>query len=341
MLYALGILLALVGIGLLAHIESGLRNYRSAILRHGGEIQNLDAASASTRHSEGQMLRVYGALEVPVPPRDPEFGQSAAGVLLIRHVSMFQWRQIDIAGRVHYELDWVDHPVDARSFAIPRGHANPANFPIQGRQFDASRVQLKGLELSPALVHAIPGSMLITPDPSRLPVNLQASFSLSGHYLLTSASPSSPTLGDLRLSWETVPLQSVTVVARVRSGQLQPALDPEDGKGFQLQLGNRSLVDLFPDLQLPPDAANARRWLAMVLLLAGALLLFVGRPRDPIEFLLPAGAALLLAGTVAGVIWLGASNDMSLRWAGCALLGCALIGVLAWQRHRAGQMPTG
>lgn len=338
---AAGALLMFIGIALLALTESGLKNYRLAMARHGGEIQNLDSVGALPEPLQGRMVRVHGALQVLAFPRDPEFGQSAAGTALIRQVAMFQWRQVSIGNQVHYELDWADHPLDARGFLHPAGHANPAQFPIEGRQFDARDVHLEGLVLAPALVHSIPGRESITPDLDSLPPNLAASFSLHGHYLVTSARPGSPVLGDVRVGWESVPLQRVTVVAMLKGKRLLPAVDPRDGKGFQLELGNRSLADLFPDLPPAPRAVWARRLLAMALVWVGALLLFAYRRRGRFEPLLPMGIALLLSGAVAAAMWLGTGTGMSLRWTGCALLGGALIAAPLWWRQRSGGTPAG
>lgn len=215
------------------------------------------------------MVRVAGPIKVAEPPYDESFNQHFDAPVLIRHVEMFQWREVHIGEQVHYEMDWVDRPVDASHFAQPSGHTNPGGFPIEGKQFDAGQVRVNELMLSPPLLHALPGSERVSPDMKRLPSNLAASFSLYQGYLMTSATPANPRLGDLRVSWEIAPIQTVTVFARLDGEQLVPATDAADGKGYDIQSGDRALTDLFPDLPLPPSGVWVRRVLALLLMVAG------------------------------------------------------------------------
>ena len=338
-----GVAAICLGLGLLVWTERGLVDYRLATQRHGGEIIDADALSGPRAGLTGYLLRVAGALQVTEPPRDHEFGQSADAPTLTRRVEMFQWRQISVAGQISYELNWVDHPIDSSQFAQPRGHTNPGAFAIQSQRFDASNVQIDRFKLSPPLLHALPGSAVLTPNMRTLSANLAATFSRHGDYLVTSAYPDSPRLGDLRIHWERVPLQDFTILARLDGDTLVPSAGSGDGPGFEVQVGRRSVVDIYPDLPIPPGAVGARRALAVVLTLLGALLLGRHRRRRWRDALMPMGAALLLTGALAALIWLGVSGPISLSWAAMALVGAVLIAALIaaprWQRRRQKKAP--
>jgi hypothetical protein len=227
----LGALLVLAGVGLVATTARGLLNYRAAASRHGGEVINLGGDMQPKAGQHGYMVRLVGTPTVVEAPRDPEFNLRVNTPVLLRHVEMFQWREVRIGNGVHYEMDWVDRPLDASHFKEPAGHANPASFPISGKQFDAGLVQMGGFKLGPMLLHALPGSQRVTADTKSLPENLAASFTLYQDHLVTSAHPDDPRLGDVRVSWDEVPLQQLTIVGRLDGDQILAAAEAADGKG--------------------------------------------------------------------------------------------------------------
>jgi hypothetical protein len=328
-----GALLMLAGVGLVAVTARGVSSYRAAASRHGGEVVELAADAGPQPGQHGYMARIVGTPTVVEAPRDPEFNLHVDTPVLVRHVEMFQWREIRIGDDVHYELDWVDHPLESSRFKDPAGHANPGSFPLEGKEFDAGLVQVGGFSLSKTLLHALPGSVRITPDVKSLPANLAASFSLSDGYLVTSAHPSDPRLGDIRVSWDEVPLQQMTIVARIDGGRLVAASDAADGKGYDVEVGDVSLLDMFPDLPVPPEFVTSRQILSVLLAALGAFLLLAvnGARRDG---LLALAAGTVVVGAVASVMWLGSDMRIASCWLALTLLG---IAVAIWRvRHQPG-----
>lgn len=319
----LGALLLLSGAGLVAMTEQGLLDNRHASDRHGGQILDVGTGDSPRTEQHGYLVRVAGPVNVVEEPYDPEFGQRAKVPVLTRRVEMFQWREIRVGSDVHYEQDWVDRPVDSRRFAKTSGHTNPERFPVEGKQFDAGQVRVGAYALSPPVLHALPGSDVLTPDMKAVPANLAASFTLYDHYLTTSTHPEQPRLGDLRVSWEAVPAQLVTVFAQIDGDQLVPAAHAADGKGFDVQSGDRSMVDVVPDVPAPPSFVWLRRLAALFLAACGALLLLPERPRTHHDLMLAVGAGALLVGAVACVLWLGTDMAAGGIWFGIALLGMA------------------
>lgn len=307
-----GVALMLVSLGLVATTELRLVHQDAATQRHGGEVTEAGEAG-SQAGMQGKMVRVAGPLQVVESPRDDDFNLSAATPVLTRHVEMFQWREVHIGDTMHYEMDWVDHPVDTRSFSHPARHVNPGRFPMEGKRFDAGLVRVGGFALDATLLHAIPGDAPIAPDMKALPANLAASFSLHDDRLVTSADPDRPQLGDVRVSWSGVPMQAVSVLARFDGKRLVPAVDAE-GPGFELQTGERTLADMLADVPPPPEWVTARRILAVLLSALGAfgLLLAGGHPRHDGLLALATGTAVV--GAVASMLWLGSAWLMVLGW---------------------------
>ncbi|MFZ0871327.1 MAG: TMEM43 family protein [Rhodanobacter sp.] len=323
----IGALLVLAGVGLMAMTARGLLNYREAAARHGGEVIDLDADAGPQAGQHGFMARVVGTPVVVEAPTDPEFNLHVSTPVLVRNVEMFQWREVRIGADVHYEQDWVGRLLDASHFERPAGHANPGSFPLSSKQFDAGLVQLGGFALSPQVMHALPSSTQATPDLKALPANLAASFSQYQNYLVTSATPGDPRVGDVRVSWNEVPLQQVTIVARVDGGRLVAATDTADGKGLDVEVGDAPLLDIFPDLPVPPGFVLIRQVLAVLLAALGALLLLpaYGVRRDP---LLALAVGALAVGLVASVLWLGNDSQAMGYWLLVTLLGA---GVAFWR----------
>lgn len=327
-----GALLVLAGIGLIAMTVRSQLNYHAAVERHGGEVTSLASDAGPQAGQYGAMVRLVGIPKVVEAPHDPDFNLQANAPVLVRHVEMFQWREIRIGSGVHYELDWVDRLIDASHFQEPAGHSNPASFPLSGKQFDAGLVQLGGFKLSAPLLHALPGSEQVTPNPQQLPENLAASFTAYQDYLVTSPHPGDPRLGDLRVSWDAVPLQEVTVVARLDGDRLVAASDAADGKGYDVEIGNVPLIDVFPDLPVPPAYVMGERILAVLLATLGAFLL-LGTQRARGDVLLALALGALVVGTVASVLWLGKDGFKLCMWLLIVLCGVA-VAIWRVQQYR-------
>jgi hypothetical protein len=334
LLPAVGAVLLLLGAGVGAMVETGQLDYSAQMKRHGGDVLDLGDNGRPDPGLEGYMVRVVGPLQVVEAPLDRQFNQQVEQPVLIRHVQMFQWRELNYGGTLTYELDWQDHPVDASRFQHPEGHTNPDKFPIEAAQFDADLVRLNDFVLAPALVHALSGSEPVKPDLRRLPSNLAASFSLYDGALVTSPVPSHPQVGDLRVSWEAVPVQTVTIVAKVEGNQLVPAAGTADGVGFAVQSGEVPLSEIYPDSPLPPEHPWPRRLLALLLAALGTVLLLRWHYRRIDPILAPA-IPVLVIGAVDAVLWLGHENAAAATWCGLAVMGAAL----AFWRVRALKAP--
>ena len=323
LLPALGSVILLICVGMAAVTEKGQIDYQSQMMRHGGDVIDLGVNGRPGADVQGYMVRVVGPLQVVESPLDTQFNQQTNQPVLIRHVQMFQWHQMKYGGPASYELDWEDKPIDSSHFDNPEGHANPGPFPIESTQFDAGLVRVNDFVLSPPLVHALTGSQSIAPDLRSLPSNLAASFSLYDDHLVTSAVPSNPQVGDLRVSWEAVPVQTVTIVAKVDGTKLIPASDAADGVGFAVQDGDVPVSDIFSDLPLPPQYRWLRRILAVILAALGTALLLHWHYKHVDPILAPS-IAVLVIGAIDTVLWLGHDSALAGWWFGLALVGIAL-----------------
>jgi hypothetical protein len=171
----------------------------------------------------------------------------------------------------------------------------------------------------------------VEPDVKSLPANLAATFVPYNGYLVTSANPGDPHRGDLRVSWEEVPLQLVTVVARIDGDRLVPATKTTDGKGFAVEVGDRSLLDMFPGLPEPPTFIYLWRVLAVLLAALGAYLMLSGHRGIQRDFPLSLAVGTLVVSATATVLWLGSDTLPMLCWLLVALL--SVLATIWYLRH--------
>ena len=322
-----GAVLLIAGLGLAAITERGLLVHHLAAVRHGGDV--VQAGSRGPQPGlHGSMVLVSGLPEVIEAPRDGDFNLTVAAPVLERRVEMFQWREVRFGSNVHYELDWSDRLQDTAAFRQPRGHANPKAFPLESQRFVAGKVRVGGFELGPVLVDALPGTEPVAPDPARLPANLAASFSLYHEYLTTSADPGSPRLGDVRVSWHSVPVQPVTILARLDGDRLVRASQADDGQGYQVQVGVRSLGEVLPDVPDPPEFTVARRLGAVLLAALGAFLLLWDRRRRIGDVALAAAVGVTAIGAVSCASWLGGEWRPVLNWLAVTVAGVVVVTLL-------------
>ena len=285
-------------------------------------VQDLGRHALPTGRLNGTWVRVVGIPEVIVAPRDPVFNQSADAVLLRRDVAMFQWQQVDVGYPV-YELEWHAGRVDSSTFVQPTGHQNPL-LPVQPAAFVAPRVELDGFVLDPVLVERIPGREAL-PVADALPPNLVATFSVHDGDLY-SGNPMHPRLGDVRLGWRAVPPQEVTVLAPVEGNRLAGS------PGASVQLGDRSLGDVLPQLPPRPIDAWLSRLVATLLAIGGVALISATRlKRVDGVIVVSCGVALMLVWPV--LVW--ASYSLLFGGVlGLMLLGCLGAALWRWRRLR-------
>lgn len=324
-----GSMLVLSGLAILAKNESNVLAYRTAALRHGGIVVNA-SKTGPTRANNGDMVLVSGVPQVIKPAIDPVFGIRVDTPVLWRTTAMFQWREVDYAGSLTYEMDWIDHHVDSHAFRRRAYHRNPSVMPFGSGRFVAGEVHLDGFVLSRRLVQAIPGRHAVTPDFSTLRPNLAASFRPYRGSLVTSDNVSSPQLGDIRVSWQGVPKQVVTLIAQNQDGTLKPAVDVEIGPGYQMQVGKLQVPDLQPDLPGVPYLPWLWRVLSLLLAVTGAYVLLQAVPTRRNGLGPAVGLGLVLVCGLSGVMWISARSDVATLLLGVSALA---LGITAWQLY--------
>jgi hypothetical protein len=104
----------------------------------------------------------------------------------------------------------------------------------------------------------------------------------------------------------------------------------DDGKGYEVNVGDSALLDMRPDMAAQPTLVWPRRILAVLLAVLGMGLLLRQRGATRIDPRLALGGGLLVVGVFAAMPWLGSSTAAAIAWFVVALAGLALL--VWWHR---------
>lgn len=231
---------------------------------------------------EGRLVHVAGALRVPLPPADADFGvQAPAGATrLLRRVEMFQWQEEsrsetrtafggaqETVTTYSYRQVWAPDRIESSRFRNPDGHQNP-ELRFASTTRSAPEALLGARRLPEAQLRGVGEERPLTVEAGR--AVLPAAARIAGGQILVGFDPDRPRIGDLRISFAFAAPEVASVVAR-QAG---------DGfGGFRAPSGDEILMVVagqVPAAQMFAEAEAANRVLTWVLRVAGVLVVLVG-----------------------------------------------------------------
>lgn len=220
-----------------------------------GDVARVDPAQ------EGALLHLTGEATTDATLADPDFDVALTALRLRRVAEMYQWvertetktRQKVGGGQervtnYHYDRNWSASLVDSTQFKTPTGHENPRTMPVTSNDWTAERVTLGAFTLAPALkgklsnYQPLPMEALPPAESKAMQQFPNLQISSGGYYI--GANPSSPAVGDIRVNFEVVKPQVVSVVAG-QKGQSLDAWKARNSTVALLGFGEQSADDLF------------------------------------------------------------------------------------------------
>ncbi|MDR2011668.1 MAG: TMEM43 family protein [Rhodanobacter sp.] len=170
---------------------------------------------------EGHQVEVSGMLRIGKPARDPQLGIEANALVLIRQVEMMQWHENCSASNCSYTLAWSERPVDSQAFRDAAHHRNPQHFPFASERFVTTDVHLGAFEVDPALIGDGVEATAYSVHASQLAPNMAATLRDCDGALCTTGSGGAGAVGDLRISYRTVPVGTRTLTALQSGSRLR------------------------------------------------------------------------------------------------------------------------
>ncbi|MCI5149198.1 MAG: hypothetical protein D3916_07405, partial [Candidatus Electrothrix sp. MAN1_4] len=231
----------------------------------------------------GKLIHVTGRAITEDTLTDPVFGLSANALQLLRQVEMYQWQEESssttekkVGGGTKtvttysYSKTWSNHVISSSGFK-ESGYDNPGSMPYEDAEQIADRVMLGAFALPHALVSKIGGMQPLpvnneTPLPDELAG--QAQRYDSGIYI--GNNPSDPQIGDVRIHFEVVPQQEVSVVAQQTGSSLTAYKTSTGGTVELLQTGSKTAEAMFQKAQ------TDNKIMTWILRVVGFILMLIG-----------------------------------------------------------------
>ena len=233
--------------------------------------------------NQGKLVHVTGKAVTEATLADPVFGVSANALTLRREVEMYQWQEHShseekkkVGGGTttvttySYSKEWSGHAINSSSFK-KSGHDNPGSMPYQDMDQLAHPVTLGAFTLPASLVRKIGGAQqLPVNDNIPLPKELagRAQRQDGGFYI--GDNPASPQIGDVRIRFEIVPQQDISVVAEQSGSTFTPYQTKAGGTVELLQEGIKTAAAMFEKAQ------HDNTVLTWILRAVGFFLMFFG-----------------------------------------------------------------
>ena len=308
---------------------------------------NVDASK------EGKLVHVAGAVKTAQPIADDELPVNATAVKLIRNVEMYQWTEheshetrkktgggTETITTYSYNKEWAKGRVDSSSFKKSEGHENPAEPPYASKTFTADSVKVGAFMMSPEQVSKLTDSVAMPVDAStaaQLPAAVKDKMRVQDGKFYMGQDAASPQIGDVRISYNVVKPDSVSLVGVQKASTFVP---------FQAQAGDAILLvetGMHTAQEMFKLAQDRNAMLTWILRGVGFFIMFLGivmtfKPIAVVADVVPLFGTALSAG-IGAFAFLGAAvlsfATIAVAWVvvrpvlGISLLVVA-VGALVW-----------
>ncbi len=236
--------------------------------------------------NDGKLVHVSGPVKTSAPVADDELPMHADGVKLLRTVEMYQWTEhesrtthkklgggTETVTTYNYQTDWKPGRVDSSTFKKPEGHENPQAPPFESKTFSASPVTVGAFTMSQDQVNKLSDAVPVPVDSSdaaQIPAAWKDKMQVAGGNFYIGQNPSSPQLGDVRISYKVVKPDTVSLVAVQQASTFAPFQAKAGNTILLVESGMHTAADMFKSA----EAQNSV--LTWILRGAGFFLMFLG-----------------------------------------------------------------
>lgn len=306
-------LLLIVGMVWLLFWNEGRTIREARSLTEGAGIVVAVDAGAVDAANESKLIHVSGPVTTDSRPADDTFGIVVDGVRLVRNVEMYQWKQnsrsettTKVGGgeetvtTYSYVKEWSDSPENSADFKVPAGHENPS-MEIRNKSFQIPSGKLGIFDLDHQVLSGIGGdrTLDLTRDQAAA---IAAAYggarrvTVADDRIFLGADPTSPAVGDYRISYTVAPLGVISVVAKQAGDGFEPYRTTIGNEILLVDDGNVPAAEMFASAQ----AENAM--LKWILRAVGLVLMFIGftfimGPLGVLADVLPPVGSLVRMGT--------------------------------------------
>ncbi len=273
-----GLFLILASIILLSYNENRSINQTLALEEMQSKLFVVNGTMYDIQYERKPTL-IQGEVSPINDLEDSEFGLSSDGLVLERHVSMYQWQErkssksedklgggTETVTTYDYAQAWVDHKVDSSTFKHPENHQNPSMSHTQ-RTFSTD-ANIGDFYLSKTII-----SQFESRQPfdglSSLPKEI-AGFSNHKSFLYRGENPNSPKIGDLKITYTHTPKGIYSIVGMTENKSIVPYVSQNDRTLLFIRSGMVSADTIFK------EEFSSNSTLTWILRGVGLVLMFIG-----------------------------------------------------------------
>lgn len=262
-----------------------------------GAAQVISINSQELRNeNSGKLIHLTGEIITNEKLKDDEFNIAVNALKLKRNVLMYQWvekteqkKEKELGGNektttvYKYEKEWEESIVKSDEFKVPDGHSNPQLFSYSEYTNTVSTASIGEFSLSSSLLSSVnsyepysissvdtlkhKNSRIINEGSS----NLNSGESLAKKIFIGKGSPSSPQIGDVKVSFEIVKSgEEYSIISKQVGNTFEP-YKTSTGSSIQLvSKGVHTAENMFASAQ------TSNTIITWLLRLLGFLMMFAG-----------------------------------------------------------------
>jgi hypothetical protein len=266
------------------------------------------AAERVDPNNESALVHISGTATTQQVLGDSLFGVKENALKLRRKVEMYQWKEssktttkTNVGGSetqettYSYAKEWSESIVDSSTFKIQEGHQNPQSMPYKTTVLTAKNINVGAYELTGPFVSQIDfyePYALTQKNAALMDERLKKSFKLSGDQYFFG-DPVSPAVGAMRITYQIVPPQDVTIVGQ----QSRNAVTTYTAKRGTINLLGAGVLD--SDQMFSRAEAENKLW-TWLLRLGGFVMMWLGL-MSIFNVLKVLGDVLPILGSILGV----------------------------------------
>ncbi len=259
---------------------------RAKALEEGAGIVLSVTADQVDARNQGRLIHLSGTPTTDELLADPLFGVQEKAIKLRRVVEMYQWQEsahsetkeklgggTETTTTYSYGKDWSSSAIASGSFKHPEGHQNPGAIPYEQAEMVARQVALGAFQLSDGLKDSLSHYQPVTPKPEALERVKRAQTrpaALQGNELFIGLIPANPQVGDLRIRFDAVYPEPISIVAQQQGNSFTPFMTQVGDTIQLLEYGNRSADAMFKSAQ------EQNAFLTWILRGVGFFIMFIG-----------------------------------------------------------------
>ena len=234
-----------------------------AALAEGAKIVVPVPADKIDSGNEGKLVHVAAQTSASQPVKDSDLGVTANALKLARKVEMYQWKETsksetqkklgggeETVTRYSYTLAWSETAIHSNNFKNPSDHRNPAFPALASRTFTNSSVKIGDFTLGDGVlaeVNAFEKSDVPASAIDAAKQKLGSNVVVTQGNLFLGADQNSPSLGDVRVSYQIVPVQPVSIIARQVQSTFSPYVMKSGHKLLLVETGIKDPTLMFRD----------------------------------------------------------------------------------------------